>query len=151
MVVVTREVGECAGMEEDLFRLEQLNELVSGGHGIIRSNFYKTVIEGGGRVLITEENQSGPVLSTSTCSKYPDPENGGSYWGRIESVGTHPHYRRRGLAAVTVGRSIELARKDGVDYVWLAAAAPGAKKLYSKLGFEASSGVYCTFFDMNLK
>ena len=49
-----------------------------------------------------------------------------------------PEHRRRGLAAALLNRALEHARSLGVDIVTLSVsdAAPGARCLYERYGFE---------------
>jgi ribosomal protein S18 acetylase RimI-like enzyme len=56
----------------------------------------------------------------------------------LESVWTHPDYRRHGIASELVRRLVELERAQGswTVFVWVIAPNPAAFKLYESLGFE---------------
>lgn len=56
----------------------------------------------------------------------------------LESIWTHPDYRRRGIASQLVRQLVELARARGsrTVFVWVIVPNPAAFKLYESLGFE---------------
>jgi ribosomal protein S18 acetylase RimI-like enzyme len=56
----------------------------------------------------------------------------------LESVWTHPDYRRHGIASELVRRLVELERARGswTVFVWVIVPNPAAFKLYESLGFE---------------
>jgi GNAT superfamily N-acetyltransferase len=55
----------------------------------------------------------------------------------IANIGTHPEYRRRGIARSLTQRAMQHARDKNVDSIWLHVRDdnPGAIELYKKLGF----------------
>ena len=57
--------------------------------------------------------------------------------GYIIQVGVHPHWRRQGLAAALIVRSLQAWKTEGKEAVILHVNVnnPGAIKLYQKLGF----------------
>ncbi|CEK18658.1 GNAT family N-acetyltransferase [Chthonomonas calidirosea] len=58
-------------------------------------------------------------------------------WARIDSVITHPEWRRRGVASALVTRAIADALAEGNQLVYLFTEAGGpAESLYRRLGFE---------------
>lgn len=58
-------------------------------------------------------------------------------WGLIDSVITHPHFRRRGIASRLVAQAIQDSRQSGnaVTYLYTEQGSAG-EQVYRRLGFE---------------
>ncbi|MGD0273512.1 MAG: GNAT family N-acetyltransferase [Gaiellaceae bacterium] len=64
---------------------------------------------------------------------------------QVESIGTLPDYRNRGLASSVIRRAVAEAVRTGHDLVWLLAEEDDwPKALYAKLGFNPV-GHFCAF------
>lgn len=58
-------------------------------------------------------------------------------WGRVESVTTHPDFRRRGVATALVGHIVAASLAMGNTETYLLAEPGGdAERIYQRLGFE---------------
>jgi mycothiol synthase len=63
----------------------------------------------------------------------------GRNWGDLAAVFTRKPYRRKGLAAALMARSIEILRDEGVSYASLGVDSEnpsGARRIYERLGFK---------------
>ena len=56
----------------------------------------------------------------AVCFGWIDPVN---HAGEIEPLGTHPHYRRRGLASAVVKECFTRMKAMGITRVWIASGA----------------------------
>jgi GNAT superfamily N-acetyltransferase len=59
-------------------------------------------------------------------------------WGRVDSVATHPEFRRRGVASAVVAQAVAASLTLGNEVTYLFTEAGGAgEQVYTRLGFAA--------------
>lgn len=82
---------------------------------------------------------NGQLVGSSLNFHYPgDKEVTGRLDGWIGTLGTHPDFRRRGIASTLIHRSMQAFREAGLDHALIGVdseSLTGANRLYESLGF----------------
>lgn len=84
------------------------------------------------------ENDFGQGVGYVRCNYPTAPNLWGERGGWITQVGTHPKWRRRGIAAALIVEAMQKMVAENLDYAILHVNVnnPGAQKVYTQIGFQ---------------